>query len=100
MTGKTVLGLKKTASLKMLLLTTKENIILFDENYYEQIDEVATGSPLIIWRKYIKASPFRLKIKKDNTFSIFNVKTFRENLQPVFSEKIHSLVYSLILAVS
>ena len=48
MTGKTVLGLKKTASLKMLLLTTKENIILFDENYYEQIDEVATGSPLII----------------------------------------------------
>lgn len=48
MTSQTVLGLKKPASLKMLLLTTKENIILFDEHYYKQIDGVATGSPLII----------------------------------------------------
>lgn len=47
MTSQTVLGLKKPASLKMLLLTTKENI-LFDEHYYKQIDGVATGSPLII----------------------------------------------------
>ena len=48
MTSQTVLGLKKTASLKMLLLTTKENITLFDEHYYKQIDGVAMGSPLII----------------------------------------------------
>lgn len=47
MTSQTVLSLKKTARLKMLLLTTKENIILFDENYYKQIDKIATGSPLI-----------------------------------------------------
>ena len=30
----------------MLLLTTKENVILFDEKYYSQIDGVAMGSPL------------------------------------------------------
>ena len=48
MTSQTVLGLKKTASLKMVLLTTKEDIILFDEHYYKQIDGLATGSSLII----------------------------------------------------
>ena len=34
------------SSLEMLLLTTKENVILFDQKYYSQIDGVATGSPL------------------------------------------------------
>ena len=100
MTSQTVLGLKKTASLKMLLLTTKENITLFDEHYYKQIDGVAMGSPLINKKKIHKSITFSFETKKDNTFSIFDVKTFRENLQSVFSEKIHSLVYSLILAVS
>ena len=31
---------------EMLLLTTKENVILFDQKYYSQIDGVAIGSPL------------------------------------------------------
>ena len=30
----------------MLSLTTKENVILFDQKYYSQIDGVAMGSPL------------------------------------------------------
>ena len=30
----------------MLSLTTKENVILFDQKYYSQIDEVAMESPL------------------------------------------------------
>ena len=30
----------------MLSLTTKENVILFDQKYYSQINGVATGSPL------------------------------------------------------
>ena len=30
----------------MLSLTTKENVILFDQKYYSQIGGVAMGSPL------------------------------------------------------
>ena len=38
--------LNKQQVLEMLSLTTKENVILFDQKYYSQIDEVAMGSPL------------------------------------------------------
>ena len=44
--SQTGLGLNKQQVLEMLLLTTKENIILFDQKYYSQIDGVAMGSPL------------------------------------------------------
>ena len=40
-----VSGLNKQI-FEMLSLTTKENVILFDQKYYSQIDVVATGSPL------------------------------------------------------
>ena len=42
----TVSGLNKQHVLEMFSLTTKENIILFDQKYYSQIDGVAMGSPL------------------------------------------------------
>ena len=42
----TVSGLNKKQVLEMLSLTTKENVILFDQKYYSQIDGVAMGSPL------------------------------------------------------
>ena len=42
----TVSGLNKQQVLEMLLLTTKENVILFDQKYYSQIGGVAMGSPL------------------------------------------------------
>ena len=42
----TVSGLNKQQVLEMLSLTTKENVILFDQKYYSQIDGVAMGSPL------------------------------------------------------
>ena len=41
-----VSGLNKQQVLEMLSLTTKENVILFDQKYYSQIDGVAMGSPL------------------------------------------------------
>ena len=44
--SQTVSGLSKQQVLEMLSLTTKENVILFDQKYYTQIDEVAMGSPL------------------------------------------------------
>ena len=44
--SQTVSGLKKQQVLEMLSLTTKENVILFDEKYYSQIDGVAMDSPL------------------------------------------------------
>ena len=44
--SQTVSGLNKQQVLEMLSLTTKENVILFDQKYYSQIDEVAMGSPL------------------------------------------------------
>ena len=44
--SQTVSGLNKEQVLEMLLLTTKENVILFDQKYYSQIDGVAMGSPL------------------------------------------------------
>ena len=44
-TCQTVSGLNKKQVLEMLSLTTKENIVLFDEHYYSQIDRVAMGSP-------------------------------------------------------
>ena len=37
---------KKQQVLEMLLLTTKENVILLDQKYYRQIDRVAMVSPL------------------------------------------------------
>ena len=43
--SQTVSGLNKQV-LEMLLLTTKENVILFDQKYYSQIGGVAMGSPL------------------------------------------------------
>ena len=42
--SQTVSGLNKEQVLQMLLLTTKENVILFDQKYYSQIDGVAMGS--------------------------------------------------------
>ena len=45
--SQTVSGLYKQV-LEMLSLTTKENLILFHQNYYSQIDRVAMGSPLVI----------------------------------------------------
>ena len=39
-------GLNKQQVLEILLLNTKENVILFDQTYYSQIDGVALGSPL------------------------------------------------------
>ena len=44
--SQTVSGLNKQQVLEMLLLTTKENVILFDQKYYSQIDGVAIASPL------------------------------------------------------
>ena len=41
--SQTVSGLNKQV-LEMLSLTTKENVILFDQKYYTQIDGVAMGS--------------------------------------------------------
>ena len=42
----TVCGLNKKEITEMLSLTTKESIILFDMEFYSQIDGVAMGSPL------------------------------------------------------
>ena len=42
----TVYGLNKKEITEMLSLTTKESIILFDMEFYSQIDGVAMGSPL------------------------------------------------------
>ena len=42
--SQTVSGLNKQQVLEMLSLTTKENVILFDQKYYTQIDGVAMGS--------------------------------------------------------
>ena len=39
-------GLNKQQGLEMLSLTTKENVILFDQKYLSQIDGVAMDSPL------------------------------------------------------
>ena len=44
-TCQTVSGLNKKQVLEMFSLNTKENIVLFDEHYYSQIDRVAMGSP-------------------------------------------------------
>ena len=40
----TVFGLNKKEITEMLSLTTKESIILFDKEFYSQIDTVAMGS--------------------------------------------------------
>ena len=42
----TVCDLNKKEITEMLSLTTKESIILFDREFYSQIDGVAIGSPL------------------------------------------------------
>ena len=44
--SQTVSGLNKQQVLKILLLPIKENLILFDQKYYSQIDGVAMCSPL------------------------------------------------------
>ena len=44
--SQTVSGLNKQQVLEILLLTTKENVILFYQKYYIQIEGVAMGSPL------------------------------------------------------
>ena len=41
-----VSGLNKQQVLEMLSLATKENVILFGQKYYSQIDGVGMGSPL------------------------------------------------------
>ena len=46
--SQTVPGLNKQQVLGMLLLTTKEKVILFDQKYFSQIDGVAMGSPLLV----------------------------------------------------
>ena len=58
-------------------------------------------SLLIIWTKDTKILNFRLKLKK-TTPSLFSMLIFVEkeiNLQQMFSEKIRSMVYTLILVV-
>ena len=37
-------GLNKQQVLEMLSLTTKENVVLFDQKYYSQIGAIAMGS--------------------------------------------------------
>ena len=44
--SQTISGLNKQQALEMLSLTTKENVSLFDQKYYSQIDGVAMDSPL------------------------------------------------------
>ena len=44
--SQTVSGFIKQQILEMLSLTTKENVILFDQKYYSQIDGVSMGSRL------------------------------------------------------
>ena len=44
--SQTVSGLNKQQVLEMLSLITKENVVLFDQKYYSQIDGVAMSSPL------------------------------------------------------
>ena len=44
--SQTVSGLNKRHVLEMLSLTIKENVILFDQKYYSQIDGVGMDSPL------------------------------------------------------
>ena len=44
--SQTLSDLNKQQALELLSLTTKENVILFDQKYYRQIDEVTMGSPL------------------------------------------------------
>ena len=44
--SQTVSGLNKQQVLEMLSLITKENVILFDQKYYSQIDGVAMSSTL------------------------------------------------------
>ena len=44
--SQTVSGFDKQQVLEVLSLTNKENVILFDQKYYSQIDWVAMGSPL------------------------------------------------------
>ena len=44
--SQTVSGINKQQVLEILLLTTKENVILFYQKYYIQIEGVAMGSPL------------------------------------------------------
>ena len=44
--SQTVSGLNKQHVLEILLLSTNENVILFDQKYYSQIEEVAMCSPL------------------------------------------------------
>ena len=123
-----VSDLKKQQVLEMLLLTTKENVILLDQKYYRQIDGVAMGSPLgptladiflchhettwlknysktfklVYYKRYVDDSfvlfekpeqvlrfvncmtkntevlNFRIKLKKDNSFSFLYVKICRE----------------------
>ena len=54
--NQTVSGLNKQQVLEMLSLTTKENVILFDQKYYSQIDGVAMGSPLVqLWLTFFYA---------------------------------------------
>ena len=133
--SQTVSGPNKQQVLEMLSLTTKENVVLFDQKYYSQIDEVAIGSPLgptlaniflcyhettwlkncpksfkpVYYKRYVddifvlfekqEQVSFRLKLKKIIPF-LFSMLRFVEkkiNLPQVFSEKICSVVYTLIL---
>ena len=44
--SQTVSDLNKRHVLEILSLTIKENVILFDQKYYSQIDGVGMGCPL------------------------------------------------------
>ena len=147
--SQTVSGLNKQQVLEMLSLTTKENVILFDQKYYSQIDGVAMGSPVgptfaniflcyhettwlkncpksfkvVYFKRHVddlyvffekpeqvsqfvkymnkrnKNVKFLFETEKDNSFSFLDVKFVDKdiNFQQVFSEKIRSVVYTLIL---
>ena len=150
--SQTVSGLNKQHVLEILLLSTNENVILFDQKYYSQIEEVAMCSPLsptlaniflchhkttwlkneilrssksfkpVYHKRFIddifvlieKPEPFlqffnylnknikfSFETEKDISFSSLVLRFIEKklNLQQIFSEKIRSVVYTLILVV-
>ena len=67
----TISGLNKQQVLEMLSLTTKENVILFDQKHYNQIDGVAVGSPLgptfaNIFLSHYETTSLKIVLKSSN----------------------------------
>ena len=75
--SQTVSGLNKQQVLEMLSLTTKENVILFDQKYYSQIDGVAIGSP---------SGPTLANISLSDRETTW-LKSCPKSFKPVYSER-------------